>query len=106
MNHSESIAAIGTALAAAQKEFTVVPKNKTAKVKTKTGGEYSYNYADLADCLSMALPLLAKNSIAFLQPDNLIEGKLRVCTLLVHSSGEWMMSDGIEISEDGDPQQF
>lgn len=107
MRHSETIGAIAKALAAAQLEYVPVPKNKTAKVKMKAGGEFSYNYADLADCLGMALPRLAKHGIAFLQPNELSDGvKLRVTTLLTHESGEWMQSDGIEISEDGDPQQF
>ncbi len=107
MRRSETIGAIAKALAMAQLEYIPVPKNKTAKVKMKAGGEFSYNYADLADCLGMALPRLAKHGIAFLQPNELSDGvKLRVTTLLTHESGEWMQSDGIEISEDGDPQQF
>ena len=106
MRHSESIAAIAKALAAAQAEYVTVPKNKTAKIKTKTGVDFSYNYADLADILSMALPRLSKQGIAFSQPHILVDGKLRVCTYLLHESGEWMHSDGIEISELGEPQQM
>ena len=111
MRHSESIAALAEALSAAQAEYVTVPKNKTAKVKgtnRKTGEkyEYEYKYADLADILEMALPRLSKHGIAFSQPHILVDGKLRVVTHLLHRSGEWMQSDGIEISEDGDPQQF
>jgi hypothetical protein len=106
MKHSESIAAIAEAIAAAQAEYVTVPKTKTAKVKTKAGYEYTYNYADLADILAMALPRLSKQGIAFSQPHILIDGKLRVVTYLLHKTGEWMHSDGIEISEEGDPQQF
>ena len=106
MTHSETIGAIAKALAMAQAEYAPVPKNKTAKVKMKAGGEFSYNYADLADCLSMALPRLSKNGIAFCQPHIMEAGKLRVVTLLIHESGEWLQSDGIEISEIGEPQQF
>jgi hypothetical protein len=106
MQRSDQFGDIAAALAKAQKAFTVVPKNKTATVKTKTGGEYKYKYADLADVLSMALPHLAENNIAFLQPHILAGGKLRVCTMLMHPSGQWLQSDGIEISEDGDPQQM
>ena len=106
MRHSESIAALVEALSAAQGEYVTVPKNKTAKVKTKTGYEYTYAYADLADILAMALPRLSKHGIVFSQPHILVDGKLRVVTHLLHKSGEWMQSDGIEISEDGDPQQF
>lgn len=106
MRASESVAALVEALASAQAEYVTVPKNKMAKVKTKAGGEYSYAYADLADILAMALPRLSKHGIAFSQPHILVDGKLRVVTHLLHKSGEWMQSDGIEISEDGDPQQF
>lgn len=106
MRTSESIASIVESLSAAQAEYVIVPKNKTAKVKTKTGYEYTYAYADLADILAMALPRLSKHGIAFSQPHILVDGKLRVVTHLLHKSGEWMQSDGIEISEDGDPQQF
>ena len=60
MRHSESIAALAKALAAAQSEYITVPKIKTATVKMKSGGEFKYNYADLADCLAMAFPRLSK----------------------------------------------
>jgi hypothetical protein len=106
VRHSESIAAIAKALAAAQAEYVTVPKNKTAKIKTKTGSDYSYNYADLADCLAMALPRLSKHGIAFSQPHVIFPDGLRVVTFLLHESGEWMASDGIAISEAGEPQQF
>ena len=112
MRHSESIAALAKALAAAQKAYTPVSKTKTAKVKginkkTNAPYEYEYKYADLADILSMALPCLSAQGIAFSQPHEIFpDGKLRVTTLLMHESGEWMESDGIEVSEEGDPQQF
>jgi hypothetical protein len=111
MKHSETVAAIFEALAAAQAEYVAVPKSKTAKVKgtSKNGKDYdfSYKYADLADILSMALPRLSKQGIALAQPHVLVDGKLRVCTYLLHKSGEWMQSDGIEVSEASpDPQQM
>jgi prophage maintenance system killer protein len=111
MHHSESIAAIAEALATAQAMYTTVAKKKTAKVKgfnkkTNSPYDFEYKYADLADILEMALPKLSAQGIAFSQPHILIDGKLRVVTYLMHKSGEWMHSDGIEISEDGDPQQF
>lgn len=99
MRRSETFGAIAKALAAAQAEFKPVPKTKEAKVQTKKGGEYTYKYADLADVLGMAVPILAKHGISFLQPNERIEGKLFVTTLLAHESGEWMQSDGIEVDE-------
>lgn len=99
MRHSDSMAAIAKALAASQKEYKSVPKTKEARVLTKKGGEYSYKYADLADVLTMAIPILSAHGICFLQPNERIDGKLYVTTLLLHESGEWMQSDGIEVDE-------
>ena len=87
MRHSESIAALAKALAAAQAEYVTVPKSKTATVKMKSGGEFKYNYADLADCLAMAIPRLSKHGIAFSQPHVIFPDGLRVVTFLVHESG-------------------
>ena len=99
MRHSESISSISKALAAAQADFEPVPKNKTAKIRGKNNTEYTYKYADLADVLGMAVPVLARHGIAFLQPNERIDGRLFVTTLLAHESGEWMQSDGIEVDE-------
>jgi hypothetical protein len=107
MQRSEEIKELAAALAKAQSEFAPVPKNKVAKVKSqRTGAEFQYKYADLADVLSMAIPVLSRNGISFSQPHNIVDGKLRVQTMLLHLSGQWMMSDGLEISEAGDPQSF
>jgi hypothetical protein len=106
MKSSEKVDLIAQARVKAQKAFTPVPKNKTATVKTKSGGEYKYKYADLADCLAMALPHLSANDIVLTQPHALVDGKLRVTTHLLHVSGQWMESDGIEILENGDPQHL
>ena len=99
MRHSELIAEIAKSLAAAQTEYTPVPKTKTAKIRGKNNTEYTYKYADLADVLGMAVPILAKHGIAFLQPNERIDGKLFVTTMLIHESGQWMQSDGIEVDE-------
>ena len=69
------------ALAKAQAGFTTVAKNRTAG-----GGTFKYQYADYSDVLEMALPLLAKEGIAFLQP---IHGD-KISCLMMHSSGQWI----------------
>lgn len=108
MPSSESQEHIAKALARAQAEFPSVPKNKVAKVRTKTGGEYHYKYADLSDVLKVTLPILAKNGIAFTQPIRLSQdGKfMRLVTRLVHESGEVIESDGIPLYEGSSPQDF
>lgn len=107
MPQSETIDQLYTAKATAQSEFTVVPKTKTARVKTKAGYEYTYKYADLADILKMALPVLAKNGLALSQP-LLVDanGVLRVTTRLGHKSGQWEQSDGLPINGDLPPQEL
>lgn len=105
-HNSPSIAKISSALVKAQGEFPVIPKTKTAKVKTKSGYEYEYHYADLADVFKVVQPILAKHGLAISQPTILTKSGLRITTKLIHESGEWMMSDGIAIPENLDPQVF
>lgn len=109
-DHSPEMKEIWAAVVEAQAEYTPVPKNKTAVVKgrSKTGSEYEYEYkyADLADVLGMALPVLTRHGLGLLQPHVLIEGKLRVCTLLVHRSGQWLLSYGLALPENLLPQEF
>lgn len=101
---------LAKALAAAQAEFTLVPKTKIAKVKgqTKDGRpyEYEYKYADLADILGMALPKLAKHEIAFNQLFRRKEGKLLLVTRLEHD-GEILEDDGLIVPEQSvKPSEF
>lgn len=102
---------IATALAKAQGEFTQVAKQKTAVVKTKSGGEYRYNYADFADVLRMAIPILSRNGLAFTQGFKRVQAgadtKLCLASKLIHAeSGETIESDGISIPETILPQEF
>lgn len=98
---------LSDALAAAQAEFTPVPKNKTAFVQTKTGGSFKYSYADIADVLKMALPILGKNGLAFSQPIRRKDGKLYLVSRLSFGKDEVFESDGLEIaSHVDDPQKF
>lgn len=112
MRTSEAINELAAALAKAQASYTPVKKTKTGKIQgfsKKTSKEYSYEYkyADLADILQMALPILSANGLSFTQPHILTPDlKLRVVSRLMHSTGQWMESDGIEISEGGTPQEF
>lgn len=53
------------ALFAFQQEMPTVAKTKTARVPTKTGGSYSYSYADLAVIAATATPILARHGLMF-----------------------------------------
>jgi hypothetical protein len=58
----------------------------------KAGGSYTYKYADVADVLSMARPVLAKHKIALVQTTSMQGGALILVTRLAHD-GQWFESD-------------
>lgn len=80
----EPLDELAAALAAFQAEMPTVPKTKTARVRTRDGGDYSYTYADLADITAAAMPLLAKHGLAF----SCLPGPDGLTGLLVHKSGQ------------------
>ncbi len=91
---SESLAAIGKALAAAQAEMTEITRSRTAQIDAGGKGRYSYTYAELAEVIGAVLPALNKHGIAAVQsPGCFDDGQIAVETLLVHESGEWMKSE-------------
>jgi hypothetical protein len=62
-------------------------KEKTAVVVTKEKGTYSYTYADLAEVVEVARPILAAHGLAFTQ-DIVIEDQwLRLTTKVMHKAG-------------------
>lgn len=89
---SPEIGNISPAVVSALGELSDVPKGREAKIPTKTGASYGYRYADLADALSMVRPILAKHGLVVMQnasnPDN---DTVAITTMLLHTSGEWMM---------------
>lgn len=98
---------LDTALATAQGLFKPVPKTKTARVKYKNSDrEYTYNYADLADVLSMALPIMGPLGLSIRQPFKGEGAGRLVVTELHHSSGEWCSDDGLPLLASVPPQEF
>ena len=81
---------LAAALAAFQAEMPTVHKGKTAKVPTKSGGSYSYDYADLADVSAAAMPLLAAHGLAFTCLPRRVEGThdYELAARLIHTGGE------------------
>lgn len=79
---------LADALAKAQAEFKPIKKDKTAKVRMKAGGEYSYSYADLSSVIDATKDALSKNGLAITQPVEFQGERLVLHTKLLHSSGE------------------
>lgn len=106
-SESESIAKLATALVAAQGEFPRITKDKTATVPMRSGGKYSYNYADLASVLGAVTPVLSKHGLAVVQRMRWNTEKLTLLleTRLLHCSGEWMAST-YPLPTSGTPQEM
>ncbi|MBD5199419.1 MAG: hypothetical protein HDS83_03410 [Bacteroidales bacterium] len=93
-------------IAAALSEFqgsVEQPKlEKEVKVKTKTGRDYSFKYADLSACVKAAAPALKANGLSVTQI--VFAGKL--ITLLTHKSGQWFRSELYLPVQSGDYQSL
>jgi hypothetical protein len=85
---------LARALVAAQKELKNPPKTRTAKiVSARTGGKFSYSYADLADVTDAVRPALSKNGLAMLhlmQPNG--QGGYILVARMLHESGQYLDS--------------
>lgn len=93
LTHSPTIGAIGLALAKAQGVIESAPKDHTAEVTMKSGGKYTYSYADLAGVWDAGRGPLSANELALTQAWTLRPDGLAMTTLLVHSSGEWFRGE-------------
>lgn len=93
MARSDSTGAIAGALAAAQAAFASVAATRTAKIRTKAGGEFGYSYADLASVINATRPALASNGLAVVQLPRVGDHSIVVTTLLLHRSGEWISEE-------------
>lgn len=103
--HSDQLDQLAGALSKAQGTFKAVPKSKTARVQMKSGGEYSYKYADLADAWDVARAPLSENGLSVVQsPGQFERGTLSVTTMLLHTSGQWMRSTLAIDARDATPQ--
>ncbi len=84
MKWSESIKNIAPAMA------KVIGEVKDA-TKEKEG--FGYQYAPLDQVLKIVRPILAKNDLSLIQSERFDEDKVVVETLLLHKSGEWIMTE-------------
>ena len=88
------------AVAAAASEFSSFKLEHTARIPTKTGKEYSYQYADLTTLHNATKPALLKHGLFIFQEPNTIvddNGLLWVivaCTI-THEAGAWLQFDGL-----------
>ena len=95
---SDSVAALGCALAKAQAELVNPEKSLTATIRTGRAGEgeeRTFRYASLASGLDIVRKTLGQHEIATVQTTAVDQaaGLVNLTTMLVHASGEWIASD-------------
>lgn len=106
MNKSDSTGKLAEALAKAQGAFLPIEKSKSAQVKMKSGGEYSFDYADLHSVLAAVTPALTANGLALVQDAEAGQGAaVKVSAMLLHSSGEWIQSAPVSVPVEGSRPQ-
>lgn len=95
-----------SALIQAQREFPVIPKGKTAKVPTKSGGSYSYSYADLSDVVAAVTPILHKNGLCVIHLGGVESGRQTLRTILTHSESDEKAISDFLLPPTDDPQDM
>lgn len=89
------------ALARAQANFDQVKKSGKANIPTKSGGNYSYNFAKLSDVLAATVPALNNEGIYFSQhPNYSLNGNGAMVTIvstLSHKSGVSISHESIPL---------
>lgn len=90
MKRSETIGEFSKALTSFQKSAPKIKKDKTARIPTKKGGEYSYKYADLASIWDAIRGSLADNKLSVMQSPHNYNGEQGMTTVIMHESGEWV----------------
>jgi hypothetical protein len=98
---------LAAALVAFQASVPTIPKNRVAKIPTKNGGSYSYNYADLTDMWDAIRTPLKENGLAVTQ--SLVGGSsgwTGIKTAVWHSSGQ-SFAETVEMQTQGrSPQEI
>lgn len=87
MTDDASLASFTQSLIAFQAEMPHVGKDNTAKVPTKTGGQYTYQYTDLTSLHNIVLPLLTKHGFAWVCRPSMVDGQFVLAYSLMHVDG-------------------
>lgn len=110
MIFSESNTKIAPALAKAWGELENPKHNSTVKVTTKNGGQYTFDYTDLGGIFDEAKRVFKDQGISILQNASTkeINGNLMISveTMLLHSSGEWVKSEPLQMPSSANMQDM
>lgn len=97
METSETVGEIAKALAAVHGEIENAKKN--AK-----NPHFRSDYADLAEIINTATPVLTKHGISIVQSPGMADGLVTVESIMLHTSGEWIKGTAAAPMQKQDPQ--
>lgn len=97
MKHSESIANFAEAFVKFQQEITDPKLDASTDYVTKTGKKINFKYASLPEILKTVRPVLTKNGISIIQEPKTENNTVKITTILIHKSGEWVEFEPIEM---------
>jgi len=102
MQKSETIGHWSKAISQIQSHILDVPKNKTVKVKTKSGHVYEFSYSDLEAMRSALRPLLGEYGVSMVMLPRVENAIISLDVLVSHESGEWVSSTmSCQLQEEG-----
>lgn len=108
METSSTVGEVAGALAKAQANLGKLVKSTKVDVKPKSGRDYSYTYATLADAIDACRAALCDQGIAVVQEamTPAEDRGIEVSTTLLHSSGEWLRMRPLFVPVDGGAQDI
>lgn len=101
----EAAKTLAEALCAAQSKMQNPKKDKTAKVRTRTGGEYSYNYTTLDAVLDVVRPALNAHGIFLSQRSDSVGDGMLLRTSVMYGEVSQEL-DCTPYQYDSDPQEY
>jgi hypothetical protein len=104
VNRSDDVSQISAALTKAVAEIEDIAKTRTAEIPTKTGGKYTYSFANLADVYAAVRAKLSEHGLAVVQEAFSDDRGPLVSTLVVHESGQWLETRPLRVPAGADAQ--
>lgn len=90
---SDQIDQLATAMSVALAEFPAIPKDSKAEIPTRTGGKYTYNYAELSAVIQITTPILSKHGLVVSQDPGIeligTKEQTGIWTTIMHKSGQY-----------------
>lgn len=98
---------LAEALLTFQSRMPRIAKDKTATVPTKSGGSYSYKYADLAGVQEVALPMLNDYGLTFVaRPRRCEDGSYELVGVLTFAPTGEISEGSLPLFTRGTPQEL